>query len=96
MKRKKIPYESKVPVTLTVRQSELIKDHTFYDGDLEDIGVVEGNTMRLELTLDEIEEIQEFVAAAANHCESTKLVKELDKLFDALQKYLDTYDDQSE
>jgi hypothetical protein len=38
--------------------------------------------------------IQGFVAAEANHTENTKLQKELYRLFDKPQVFLDTYNDQ--
>ncbi|MBI5197646.1 MAG: hypothetical protein HZA19_03455 [Nitrospirae bacterium] len=96
MKRKKIPYGSKLPVKLTIRERDLIRDETFYDPDFAKIPVADGNDIRIDLTLDEIEEIQGYVAAEANHTKKKKLQKELDLLFDKLQTYLDSYDDQEE
>jgi hypothetical protein len=50
----------------------------------------------LNLSLDDIEEIQGYIAAEANHTKNKKLQKELGRIFDKLQVYLDIYDDQSE
>ncbi len=94
MKRKKIPYGSKLPVKLTLRERDLIRNKTFYDPDFASSAVVEGKDITLELSLDDIEEIQGYIAAEANHTENKKLQKELDLLFDKLQVYLDTYDEQ--
>jgi hypothetical protein len=48
--------------------------------------------LRVDLSLDDIEEIQGYVAADANHKRDAKLQKPLDKLFLKFQKFLDTYD----
>lgn len=94
--KKKIPSGTKLPVKLTIRERDLILDETFCDPRVLKIAVVAGKGLRVEWTLDEIEDIQGYVAAEANHSNSRKLEKELDKLFDKLQVYLDSYDDQDE
>lgn len=96
MKRKKIPYGTKLPVKLTIRERDLIRDQTFCDPDFATCAVVDGNGIRLDLSLDDIEEIQGYIAAEANHTKDSKLQKELHRLFDKLQIFLDTYDDQEE
>jgi hypothetical protein len=53
-------------------------------------------SITVDLSLDEIEEIQGYVAADANHAGSSKLERELDRLFDRLQALLDEHDDQTE
>ncbi|MDF0676784.1 MAG: hypothetical protein P0120_20975 [Nitrospira sp.] len=94
--RKRIPYGTKLPVTLTLRERDLIRDETFCNPDFAKCAVAEGRGIRVELSLDEIEEIQSYVAAEANHATNSKRRKELDRLFAKLQVFLDTYDDQSE
>lgn len=94
--RKRIPYGTKLPVTLTLRERDLIRDETFCDLNVAKCAVVEGTGVRVGLSLDEIEEIQGYVAAEANHTKNTKRRKELDRLFDKLQMFLDTHEDQSE
>ena len=96
MKRKKIPYGAKLPVKLTLRERDLIRDKTFCDPDFAQFAVMDGNGIRVEMSLDDIEEIQGYVAAEANHTKNSKLQKELDRLFDKFQVFLDTYDDQDE
>ncbi|MBE0448310.1 MAG: hypothetical protein IBX64_09485 [Actinobacteria bacterium] len=94
MKRKKIPYGTKLPVKLTLRERDLISNETFCDPEYIKLAVVDGKGIKVDLSLDEIEDIQGYVAAEANHTEDLKLQKELDRLSDKLQVYLDTYDDQ--
>ena len=94
MKRKKIHYGSKLPVKLTLRERDLIHEETFCAPELVKFAVVEGKGIRVDLSLDDIEEIQGYIAAEANHTDNKKLQKELDGLFDKLQVYLDTYYDQ--
>lgn len=94
--RTAIPYGGKLPMALTLRERDLIRDETFCDPGFTKCAVVDGTGIRVELSLDEIEEIQGYVAAAANHTNNAKLRKELDRLFAKFQEYLDTYDDQSE
>lgn len=93
-KRKKIPYGTKVPVMLTGRQLDLIRDETFCDPNLVNLAVANGDVFRLNLSLDTIEEIQGYVASEANHTKNKKLKKELNQLFMTFQNVLDKYDDQ--
>lgn len=50
----------------------------------------------MELSLDELEDVQGCLAAEVDHTITTKRRKEPDHLFDKLQAFLDTQDDQSE
>ncbi len=92
MKRKSIPYGTKLPVKLTLRERALICDETFCDPRYIKVAVVDGSGIKVDLSLDDIEDIQGYVAAAENHTENHKLQKELDRLSDKLQAYLDAYD----
>lgn len=94
--RQSIPAGTKLPVSLTVRERDLIRDHTFCHLDFAACAAVDGTGIRVDLSLDEIEEIQGYVAAEANHTKNATLRKELDRLFGKLQLFLDTYDDQSD
>jgi len=96
MTRKQIPYGTKLPVALTLRERDIIRDETFCNPEFAKCAVVVGTGIRVELSLNEIEEIQGYVAAEANHTKNAKRQKELDRLFGKLQEFLDTYDDQSE
>lgn len=86
----------KYPIKLTMREREIIQTETFYDSDFAKFAIVDGKAIKVDLSLDEIEEIQGYVAAAANHSSTSKLQKELDRLFDKFQKYLDKHIDEDE
>ena len=94
--RKKIPYGTKLPVKLTTHEQDLILDETFCDPSILNNAVVAGKGIKVEWSLDEIEDVQGYVAAEANHTNNKKLERELDRLFDKLQGFLDAYDDQDE
>lgn len=93
MNRKRIPYGTTLPVLLSSKELQDIRD-CFHDG-FGSQALVEGKRLRLELSLDDIEEAQGYVAAEANHTPEKKLQKRLDKLFEKLQTFLDRYDDQN-
>lgn len=76
---------TKLSVTLTMRERDLIRDETFCDPDFAKCAVVEDTGIRMELSLDEIEEIQGYMAAEANHTRHPKRRKEVDRLFAKLQ-----------
>jgi len=95
MKRKRIPYGTKLPVRFTLPERELIREHTLCP-DFADLALADGNGIRLDLSLDEIEELQGYVAAEANHTDDKKIQGKLDAVFDKLEKFLDSYDDQWE
>ncbi len=94
MKRKNNRYGTKLPVKLTLRERDLIRGSTFSDPDFGKDGVIDGKNITVHLSLDEVEEIQGYVAADGNHTNSGKLERELDRLFDKLQVLLDTHEDQ--
>ncbi|MGH7183952.1 MAG: hypothetical protein ACREJN_18520 [Nitrospiraceae bacterium] len=96
MGRQAIPQGTTLPITLTLRERDLIRNETFCDPDFAKCAVVDGTGIRVDLSLDDIEEIQGYVAAEANNAKNSTRRKELDRLFDKLQVFLDTYDDQSE
>ncbi len=85
-----------MPVKLTIRDRELIRGETFYDPNFAQLAVMDGKGITIDLSLDEIEDVQGYVAAEANHTKNARLEKELDRLFDKLQSYLDKYEDQNE
>lgn len=92
--RKKIPATEKIPVLLTPADRDLIRDETFYDPDFAKMAECRGNKLVVPLPLVDIEDLQGYVAAAANHCPQRKLQSRLDKLFDKLQRYLDQYEEE--
>lgn len=83
---------TKIPLHLTVAQRDLIREHTLYDPDFaRDITPASGS-IRLDMTYDDIEYLQGYVAAEANHCDDRDLEEKLDRLHSMLQDMLDTYD----
>lgn len=94
--KKKIPYGTNVPVTLTLAERDLIKEHTFYDLHFADLAEVKGRNIILRMDLDHVEDLQGYVAAEANHTDDRGLEVKLDRIFEKLQKVLDEYDDQDE
>ncbi len=93
---KKIPYGTKLPVVLTLKERDIIRDKTLGDPNFGNIGVVEGKSIKLMKSLDDIEDVQGYVASEANHTDDKILQKQLDKIFDKLQVFLDRYDDQQD
>ena len=91
---KKIATGTKVPVTLTTAEKELIAQETFAD---------EAYVKRLKrtpngrwqggFTLDDLDDLTGFIAASANHANDKKLGKKLDALWDRLTKVMNSYDD---
>lgn len=98
-------YEAMTPFSLPSSSRGACGDSTCSRGirhgpschpDFATCAAVDGTGIRVDLSLDEIEEIQGYVAAEANHTKNATLRKELDRLFGKLQLFLDTYDDQSD
>jgi len=88
---KTIPAGSKVPVLFTTTERDLIREHTFYNPDFAKVATLKGKKIEIMLTLEEIEEIQEYVAAEANHASDKAIEAKLDKLYDRLQDILDRH-----
>ena len=93
-KRKKISYGSKLPVYFSEEDLRLVPERTLVDPDFGHLALAESGKLRLELSLDEIEEVQGYIAAEANYTENMKIQRKLDLLYDKLQRFLDQYDDQ--
>jgi hypothetical protein len=96
MNRKLISYGTKLPVAFTNKELGDLRNCLTIDEDFGRHAVVDGKRFRLNLSLDDIEELQGHVAAEANHTRDAKLRNRLDKIFVKLQGFLDRYDDQSE
>ena len=94
--RKKIPYGTKLPVFFTGQECDLVREHTFYDPEFAPGIKSDAKKVQINMDLDDIEDLQGYVAAEANHTPDKKLQKKLDMLFQKLQKFLDTYDDQGD
>lgn len=85
--RKRIRPGDRVNIRLSRRERELVLNDTFLGGEVSDrvrAARVEGNSVAVQLTLDEVDELLGCVAAAANHAEGPKMQKELDRLYERL------------
>ena len=89
--KKKIPEGSMIRFRLTPAERTLVRAETLYDPDFATMAECEGNAFVVPLTLLDIEEIQGYVAAAANHCADKKLQTKPDRFFEKLQHCLDNY-----
>lgn len=87
--KKVVGENDKVPLLLTQEQIDLIVEHTFAEDSLLNslrISEVVGRKRRAMFTLHDLEYLDGHVAAAANYCEKKELQRELDSIFDTIQK----------
>ena len=96
MKPKKIACGTKLPVILTPKERNTIRDKTLADPDFGKVGIVQGKNIKIMMSLDEIEDIQGYLAAEANHTKNKILQRELERIFEKFQVFLDQYDDQED
>lgn len=76
---------------LTERERRLIAEKTFAPPDLTDLlrfGIRDGDFNVYRLSFDDLEELLGYIAAEANHTNSKKLQKQLDVIFDRIEKLL--------
>ena len=94
-RRKQISESTRVPVELTARERNLILEHTFAgDEILAPVqSLPEVGKHAAEYTLYDIEELQGFVAAEANHTTDQCFERDLSALHEHLQRELEKYDD---
>jgi len=95
-KRTKIAEGQKVPVKLSARDRELIVEYADLDPDL--TGPLEkvppeAGAINVGYTLYDLDEMLGYIAAAANHCKSKKLERELDGLYGRVKDVMESYDD---
>jgi hypothetical protein len=96
MKRTKIEYDQPVEIAMTPRQRNLILEHAMIGLDVTrplQMALVKGKKLIVRLTLDDLDEINGYIAAEANHTDDKKLQRELDQLFELLQTTMESYDD---
>ena len=92
---KVIAYGEQVPVKRSGAERTLIQEETFVGDDLLgplQAAEVTGGHFTVMLSLDDVEELEGFVAASANHC-GGKLEARLDRLFEKLHKVMERYDE---
>jgi hypothetical protein len=94
-RRKPIPKGSTLPVLLTKNNVLDIREHTFANQDFLKASVVERNgSLRFDWSLEDIEIIQGYVAASANHTKDRKLERRLELIYSKLEVFLDSYVEQ--
>lgn len=87
MEENRLP-NKKSALYLTSSDIEIIRTHTFYPEPQRLIGIVSDGQVKLHLSLEEIEDLQGYVAAESNHAGDLKIQKALDKIFEQLERYL--------
>jgi len=87
MKRKRTELEEKISVTITKSDHQYILDKTLVEAEAFGLGKVKGNEITFNFSPEEIEYIQDYIAAEANHSKSKRVERELDRLFDLLESY---------
>ena len=94
-KRKPIEPHTPVRVEISIRESELIREHCFLAVDLlrSFNRSIHGKTLVAMLTLDDIEDFIDDVAAAGNHAENREVERALDALYERLLTRQRSYDD---
>lgn len=80
-----------VQIRFTAQERDLIVDETFADDDvvekLRSAMVEPDGEIVIQCTPDALDDLLAAIAAAANHCESRKLERRLDKLYDRLDAF---------
>ena len=96
MRRKKIQPGKALEVGFSVRERALVHDHTLAGPDiierLKKSGV-RGKNLVAQFTLDDLDELVGYIAAAANHISDRRIQSALDRLCDRLQATMESYDD---
>lgn len=94
--RKRIGLDEKVPVRITERQRDLILEHTFIGDELIRplrLAEVKGKYIEVWLSLSDIDELQGWIAAHANHTGDRRLQRDLDRTYARIRKVEDSYMD---
>jgi hypothetical protein len=93
--REQISESTRIAVELTARERELILEHTLAGDELlaPTRSLPKSGKRAAMYTLYDIEELQGFVAAEANHTKDGRLAKELSALHEHLQRDMERYDD---
>jgi len=93
--RRPVSEDTGVPIELSARERVLILEHTFAGDDLLDRlrGLPTPGRHAADFTLYEIEDLQGFAAAEANHNRNRELADALSALYERLGRELERYDD---
>lgn len=99
MKRgiKKVGVDEGVALKLSIGDRELIIDHTFAGPDLTDrlaAAAPVRSRITVYYTLSELEDLQGYIAAEANHAKNRQIQRELYKLYDRIKGVEESYADE--
>jgi hypothetical protein len=93
MKKQIIPSDGKIPVKLSIRERDLIRDKTSYDPSFAILAVVDDDGVRIFMTHDDLDDLIGCVAGKAYQIQTKGLQNEFCRLFNKLQGYLDRYEE---
>ena len=97
MKRKKMILPGQeIEIKLSLRERDLIRDHTLADEELTDrlaLALMDGDRIVVRYSLDDLDELLGFIAAEANHAKDKKLQKELEALYDRLAEIEESHEE---
>jgi hypothetical protein len=94
MPKKFIPSGTKILIKLSLREKELILDHTLVDSNVTEPleqAIPKKDSIEIGFPLDDLNDLLEFIAAEANHTENKKLEDELDALYEKLEEIEQAY-----
>ena len=97
--RERIDPDDAVRLLLTPAERDALLGEAALFAGLDDklrLGVSRAAQLEFRLTLDELDDLQGYVAAAANRTRSRKLQHTLDAVYDKIQKLLDGEADEEE
>jgi len=94
MSKKFIKSGTKIPIKLSLREKELILDYTLVDSNVTEPleqAISKGNTTEINLSIDDLNDLLESIAAEANHAKNKKLEDEFDALYEKLEEIEQSY-----
>lgn len=93
----RVGVDERVPVAITLEERQLVTEHTLADPELTDrlrMGDFRDGELQVGYTLSELDELLEFIAAAANHAGKALLERKLDALYEKLSVVESRYRDE--
>ena len=94
MPKKFIKSGTKIPIKLSLHEKELILEHTFVDENVTEPleqAIPKNKVITINLSLEDLNDLLEYIAAEANHSEDENLEEELDSLYDKLEEIEQSY-----
>lgn len=95
-RRERIQPDETVSLSLSKAERQSVLEQTFAPDALTDrLRVAMADQVEFHFTLDELEELHGYVAASANHADSSKLQKQLDRILLKIDRVLEAHADQN-